>query len=187
MELYDIEFDLSEAYSYLSRYQAGKVELIGERNQKGFSVVADGPQGHWGCSNRTFRVFPKFILSYETMGVSRSQYDISGHNIDTNTLQILKYAKLCYYNDCTISKVLSRFPTLYATKVSVEPTHLLTYEFQRARLELDQYRRQLKKDQDLLLEERQAFEKEKHVLETELARYKGIVLNCQNEIKAYGF
>jgi 3-methyladenine DNA glycosylase/8-oxoguanine DNA glycosylase len=40
---------------------------------------------------------------------------------------------------------------------------------------------------DILDDERRAFEIQKHALETELAKYKGIVENCMKEISSYEF
>lgn len=45
----------------------------------------------------------------------------------------------------------------------------------------------VEKEKTSLRIEKEAFEKEKQELKTELAKYKGIVLNCQREIQAYGF
>jgi transcription initiation factor IIF auxiliary subunit len=137
-------------------------------------------------------------------GCSRA-YDIEGHNLDYCTLRSLKLSKLCYHKDDLISKVISRFQLLqqectqWKIQKSIETRSVILRsdeqkETQQEIYRIQKMRQQLKKDEDDLLlqkqmlhDERRAFEKEKHALETELAKYKGIVENCMKEISSYEF
>ena len=111
-KLFNQEIDLSEAISYISRYNSTKLYLFGEiKTQKGFQVVADGPtlngyHQHWYC------VFPTFIIRYMTgPGLIRS-YEIEKHTLSLYALNSLKLSKICYYND-SIQTVISRFESFH--------------------------------------------------------------------------
>ena len=95
--------------NYIAQYNPTKLGLMGEEKQKCFMIYADGPCGHYGVPSRVFWVFPKFIISYMTGNGCSRQYDIESHTLGSDDLRCLKHAKLCYYKDDMISKVLSRF------------------------------------------------------------------------------
>lgn len=152
---------------------------------------------------------PTFIISvFMCHGMSR-QYEIESHTLDLDNLRCLKLAKICYYKDDMISKLLSRFQSVnFCGNTEKTQSLILKGNTQKEIYGFTKLRQQFKKDEDefflktQLLEserlsfnrekqnlcrERQAFEKEKHNLETDLAKYKGIVENCKKEIESFGF
>jgi hypothetical protein len=187
-----MDIDWTGMRNYIAQYSPAKLELVGEVKQKCFMVTADGHCGPYGYQVRTYCVFPTFIVSYVTgNGSSGRSYDIECHTLTTYALRSLKLSKLCYYKDDMISKVLSRFQILQqeadriqwkVQKAIEKERKSLEKQLQKVEAEGYVYREEKKKFDS----ERQAFEKEKRELELELAKYKGIVLNCQKEIQAYG-
>lgn len=183
-----IDIEWTGMRNYIAQYSPAKLGLM-EVKQKCFMVIADGPIGHWGYSNRTFCVFPKFIISYLVChGMSR-QYDIESHTLGSHDLRCLKHAKLCY-ND-GISTVLSRFQSVNQCEKSEESQStvllrelkkdilysqslILTGNTQKEIYDVQKLRQQLKKDEDefflkkqLLETERLSFNREKQELKNE--------------------
>ncbi len=207
-ELFDMkDIDWAGMRNYIAQYNPSKLGLMGEPYQKCFMITSDGPCGHYGMQSRVFCVFRKFIISYMIGNGCSRQYDIESHTLSSDDLRYLKHFKLCYYKDDMISKVMSRLQqecTEWKIQKSIETCSVLLRsdelisdvqkEKQQGIYRIQKMRQQLKKDEDDLLlqkqmlhDERHAFEKEKHALETELAKYKGIVENCMKEISSYEF
>ena len=173
-----MDYDLLGMRNYITQYNPSKLGLIGEVKQKCFMVYADGPCGHYGVPSRVFCVFPEFIISYVTMGVSRSQYDIERHTLGSFGLRCLKHSKLCYYKDDMISKVLSRFQSVNQCEKSEESQStvllrelkkeilysqslILTGNTQKEIYGVQKLRQQLKKDEDELFLKKQLLESER--------------------------
>ena len=164
--------------NYIAQYNPSKLELLGEVKQKCFMVTADGPCGHYGVPARVFCVFPKYIISY-MIGIGGSRaYDIECHTLGSHDLRCLKYAKLCYYQDDMISKVLSRFQSANKSVKSTETQsvlmrrevkkEILSSHKDRLRSNeqkeiygVQKLRQQLKKDEDEIFLKKQLLESER--------------------------
>lgn len=171
-ELFNIEYDLSDAKNYISRYFPGKVEIMGETKQKCFMVTADGPCGPYGIPTLTYCIFPTFMIGYMSQHSFPRSYDIKSHTLNSVGLRSLKLSRLCFYKDDMIEKVLSRFEQFNIheetklTKIDV-PFNTTQKEIYN----VHKLREQLKKDEDDFLikkqrldEERQAFEQDSREL-----------------------
>ena len=185
-----MDYDLLGMRNYIAQYFPTKLGLIGEEKQKCFMIYADGPCGHYGVPSRVFWVFPTFIITFVAChGMSR-QYDIESHTLGSDDLRCLKHAKLCYYKDDMISKVLSRFQsgnqcekketqsTVLLRELKKEILYsqsvILKLDTQKEIYDVHKLRQQLKKDEDefflkkqLLETDRLSFNREKQELKME--------------------
>jgi hypothetical protein len=207
-DVFNKEIDFSSAVPYISSYYKSKLSLE-ETKQKGFILAAMGDFDPLAIVR--FWVFPSFIISCRTYPNTRPEVDIEQHSLSIYALGKMKLHKV---HSCdSISGILSRFEKLdsnrlkYSKPISyVKRDNLLeqTLRLENDNLLLKEEHCKIQKHnnlldiekQKLLFEikdckaafesERKAFEKEKLELEQELAKYKGIVMNCQKEIQAYG-
>ena len=180
-DLFDMEYDLTEASGYIGRHDPTNARLIGELKQKCFMIMVEGLCGHNGYTYRYYRVFPTFIITSYIEHRVPPNYTIGGHNLGSYALRSLKHSKLCYHNDALISTVVSRFQRIQQLFDSE------LRSFKRDKIEFDLERELFDESKHNFAMEREAFEKEKHNLEMELAKYKGIVENCLKEISSYDF
>lgn len=194
----DLTHVVSLAREYLRRHDPQRLQRINEQvgeeliGIKGFMITADGSCSHSGIHCRVLCVFPTFIVSGHTTGGSYDgSFDIDTHTLGHNTLIFLKLYKLNYYNDDTISKVISKFRTL---EEQVKPMHQIEFDRSVKQFEKEKVAQELKvvrqafeleEARHILERDRQAFERERQDLERELAKYKGIVGGCLKEIETY--
>jgi hypothetical protein len=150
------------------------ITLFEETKQKCFMVVAEGYIGYNGRRDDIYYVFPTCIVSCRKDGGNIYGYTIHLHSLSVLALQCLKLSKLSHGQGTHL--VLPIFHS-FDESIKSEMALLKKSIQEKCKKEMD----------DILDDERHAFEKEKHALETELAKYKGIVENCMKEISSYEF
>ena len=145
------------------------ITIFEETKQKCFMVVAEGNIGYNGHTDRIYHVFPTCIVSYTKVGDNIHGYMLNLHTLGFHALQCFKLSKISFNTQPhLVLQIFQSFDESIQSELALSKKSIE----ENCRKEMD--------------DERCAFEKEKHTLRTQLAKYKGIVEDCMKQISDYG-